>query len=159
MSKEMSLNEKLEKLMDRFEEMDEKINFGREFKTEYDVNWYTDIREAINRLEAIDNANPSEALECSLKLYKMVESAGNGNGFSLNEAWKYHNIIKQSLLKAEQDKKKLNEIEKLTYLLYSKRRKIGQEYIKWCEKNNVVFDDATNMITWVLAIKLKEWLK
>lgn len=25
-----------------------------------------------------------DALECSLKLYKMVESAGNDNGFNLN---------------------------------------------------------------------------
>lgn len=39
-----------------------------------------------------------EALECSLKLYKMVESAGNDNGFNLNEAWEYHKIIKQALL-------------------------------------------------------------
>lgn len=39
-----------------------------------------------------------EALECSLKLYKMVESAGNDNGFSLNEAWEYHETIKQALL-------------------------------------------------------------
>lgn len=39
-----------------------------------------------------------EALECSLKLYKMVESAGNDNGFNLNEAWEYHETIKQVLL-------------------------------------------------------------
>lgn len=39
-----------------------------------------------------------EALECSLKLYKMVESAGNDNGFNLNEAWEYHETIKQALL-------------------------------------------------------------
>lgn len=38
-----------------------------------------------------------DALECSLKLYKMVESAGNDNGFNLNEAWEYHKIIKQAL--------------------------------------------------------------
>ena len=67
-------------------------------------------------------------------------------------------FIKQALIQAEQDKKKLNKIEKLTHLLYSKRRKIGQEYVKWCKKNNTVFNDETNMITWVLAIKLKEVL-
>lgn len=39
-----------------------------------------------------------EAIECSLKLYKMVESAGNNNGFNLNEAWEYHENIKQTLL-------------------------------------------------------------
>lgn len=67
--------------------------------------------------------------------------------------------IKQALIQAKQDKKKLNEIEKLTHLLYSERRKIGQEYVKWCKENNTVFNDETNMITWVLAIKLKEVLK
>ena len=46
-----------------------------------------------------------EALECSLKLYKMVESAGNDNGFNLNEAWEYHKIIKQTLLKAQKQEK------------------------------------------------------
>lgn len=114
------------------------------------------LRDIKHRLESIDNANPSEALECWQWINATIPQW-------VREKDKEHpNVlepIKQALLKAEQDKKKLNEIEKLTYLLYSKRRKIGQEYIKWCEKNNVVFDDATNMITWVLAIKLKEWLK
>ena len=53
-----------------------------------------------------------EALECSLKLYKMVESAGNGNGFSLNEAWEYHETIKQTLLKAQEQEKILRVILK-----------------------------------------------
>lgn len=61
---------------------------------------YEEYQKICNRLETIENAEPSEALECSLKLYKMVESAGNGNGFSLNEAWKYHTTIKQALLKS-----------------------------------------------------------
>jgi hypothetical protein len=55
------------------------------------------IKQALLELKSIKEANPSEALECSLKLYKMVESAGNGNGFNLNEAWKYHKNIKQAL--------------------------------------------------------------
>ena len=60
------------------------------------------IAKELNRLEQIDNAKPSEALECSLKLYKMVESAGNGNCFNLNEAWEYHKTIKQALIKAQE---------------------------------------------------------
>lgn len=62
------------------------------------------VEKALTEYEAIDNAKPSEALECSLKLYKMAESAGNGNGFNLNEAWKYHKTIKQALLKAQEPK-------------------------------------------------------
>lgn len=68
------------------------------------------VYEALKRLEAIDNSNPSEAMECSLKLYKMVESAGNGKGFSLNAAWEYHNTIKQALLKAQEQEKVIIEL-------------------------------------------------
>ena len=71
------------------------------------VNCLETIKEALERLESIDNAEPSEALECSLKLYKMVESAGNGKGFSLNKAWEYHNTIKEALLKAKEPKQYL----------------------------------------------------
>ena len=53
-----------------------------------------------------------EALECSLKLYKMVESAGNDNGFNLNEAWEYHETIKQTLIKAQKQEKALEIIKK-----------------------------------------------
>ena len=68
------------------------------------------IEQALQRLEAIDNANSNEVMECSLKLYKMVESAGNGKGFSLNVAWEYHNTIKQTLLKAQEQEKVLSII-------------------------------------------------
>lgn len=94
-----------------------------------------------------------EAMECLESMYARLPQ------WDLSRNIDQYNTIKQALLKAEQDKKKLNEIEKLTYLLYSERRKIGQEYVKWCKENNTVFNDETNMITWVLAIKLKEWLK
>ena len=53
-----------------------------------------------------------DALECSLKLYKMVESAGNDKGFNLNEAWEYHKTIKQTLLKAQEQEKILSVIFK-----------------------------------------------
>ena len=66
--------------------------------------------------------------------------------------------IKQALLNAQEQERKLDKVEKLTQLLFKDRRKIGQEYIKWCEKNNAMVNDATNMVTWVLCIKLKEVL-
>jgi hypothetical protein len=63
------------------------------------------VEQAITELKTIKEANPSEAMECSLKLYKMVDSAGNGKGFSLNKAWEYHKTIKQALLKAQEQEK------------------------------------------------------
>lgn len=103
-SKEMSLNEKLEKIMDRFEEMDEKINFGSEFATEYDVNWYTDVRDALTELQQIKSAKPSEALECLEEVEKAPSFMGG------NPKYLYHikseipfmediNTIKQALMK------------------------------------------------------------
>lgn len=118
-------------------------------------NYIDIIEQALQRLEAIDNSNPSEALET---LKDML--IGNGVNDNINDY--VDNLIlpiKQALIQAEKDKKKLNEIEKLTRLLYSERRKIGQEYVKWCKENNTLFNDETNMTTWFLAIKLKEWLK
>lgn len=126
------------------------------------------IEEQLNNYKKLLNASPSEALECLNKIVESFNETTTGM-YGLGEVVvandliygfeKELNTIKQALLKAEQDKKKLNEIEKLTHLLYSERRKIGQEYVKWCKENNTVFNDETNMITWVLAIKLKEWLK
>lgn len=127
--------------------------------------YFDELEELLTEYEAIKNSKPSEAVE---KLEEIINyynepqydvcECSYPNEF--RDMWEKELItIKQALLKAEQDKKKLNEIEKLTHLLYSERRKIGQEYVKWCKENNTVFNNETNMITWVLAIKLKEWLK
>lgn len=70
------------------------------------------------------------------------------NGMSLKEMLNY---IEQAL-------QRLAEVEKLTNLKFTERRKIADEYIKWCLKNNVVIECTTNMITWGLCIKLKEVL-
>lgn len=69
------------------------------------------LKQALTELQAIKETQPSEAMEDSLKLYKMVESAGNGNGFNLNEAWEYHNIIKQALIKAQEQEKKIEKLK------------------------------------------------
>ena len=60
------------------------------------------IEQALNRLEAIDNANPSEALECLESIWCDISTN------YINE----YVAIKQALLKAEQDKKKLKELLK-----------------------------------------------
>lgn len=115
------------------------------------------VEKAIKEYEAIKNAEPSEALKCFDYIVRNLEAVIDDCAYM--DCIEHLTTIKQALLKAQEDKKKLNEIEKLTHLLYSERRKIGQEYVKWCKENNTVFNDETNMITWVLAIKLKEWLK
>lgn len=106
MSKELEALEKLKSTT----KFDGGINYSFGDKKEFKI-----IENALKRLETIDNASSSEALGCNLKLYKMVESAGNGNGFNLNEAWEYHNTIKQVLIKAQ-------EMEKVLELIKNKAR-------------------------------------
>lgn len=126
------------------------------------------VEQALLELKVIKESNPSEALEeikqiefyvgtiIGLKFIKGndVFSEAKKQDYEIFE--KKSEKIKQYILKAQEQEQKLDRVEKLTNLPFKERRKIGQEYIKWCQKNNAVFDDATNMITWVLCIKLKE---
>lgn len=59
----------------------------------------------------------------------------------------------------EKDLELLENVKSKTLLRYSARRKIAEKYLKWCKDNNVMISDATNMITWLLCFKLKEWLE
>ena len=58
---------------------------------DYDV-----VEQALKRLEAIDNANPSEALECLEKVYSRLPQ------WDLSRNVDQCNIIKQALLKAQE---------------------------------------------------------
>lgn len=79
----------------------------------------------LQNLKECDNANLNEALDCSLKLYKMVESAGNDKGFNLNEAWEYHNTIKHSLLKAIKQEDKVKAFDLIN------EKDIDIKLLKW----------------------------
>ena len=57
------------------------------------------IENALQRLESIDNSNPSEAMECLERLSKEIQQY---------DSWiKYINTIKQALLKAQEPKQYL----------------------------------------------------
>jgi len=73
---------------------------------EYNVTDYLDtIETALQRLEAIDNSNPSEALEC---LEKIIDNLDDYADFEIKqEANEYINTIKQALLKAQEPKQYL----------------------------------------------------
>lgn len=114
----------------------------------------TDMAQEISRLYEIENAKPSIALECLENIKNFEGSYG-----TLYDSYCEELVtIKQALLKAQEQEQKLDRVEKLTQLIFKERRKMGEEYIKWCEKNNAKYDDATTMITWVLCFKLKEVL-
>lgn len=56
---------------------------------------YTTLKEALQRLEAIDNANPSEALECLEEMYEVSCD-------SRKPEYNLYETIKQALLKAQE---------------------------------------------------------
>ena len=63
------------------------------------------VKQALQRLEAIDNAKPSEALECFDKLVKQIELDEDTDYLEIRNA---HITVEQALLKAE---KELNALE------------------------------------------------
>lgn len=96
-----------------------------ELKNDKNVNKSLDIIEqALQRLEAIDNTNPSKVLEelemlhdCSTAIQELpssnwVEYAENEAELDLKLYFGYENI-KQALLKAQEDKKKVEALKEL----------------------------------------------
>lgn len=70
------------------------------------------VRKALHRLEAIDNAVPSEALKCVeyIKSQSPIYYDANGDKFYVFE--KEFDTIKQSLLKAQKEHKALEIIKR-----------------------------------------------
>ena len=106
--------------------------------------YYDILDEAINRLEAIDNANPSEALECLDKLL---------DGYSKGMAGRsYYDTIKQALLKAQ-------EQEKVLSIMFTKTVSIFQ--LSCCknvdEYNDLKFNDNEKLTKDEFDL-LKRWL-
>ena len=76
-----------------------------------DTEEYEIIKKALQRLEAIDNAKPSEALECleELGTHRIEYREGFELGYTKTMPFKStieYKIIQQTLLKAQEQKKK-----------------------------------------------------
>ena len=88
----------------------EELNYNLDLtKTTTYINHYYDIKQALQRLEVIDNAKPSEALEILYNNAKLdrdrIERGGvvtYAEEIEYNEGIKpYYDIVKQALLKAQ----------------------------------------------------------
>ena len=93
MSKELEPIDALDKLLDGYSK-------GMAGRSYYDI-----VREALQRLEEIDNANISEVLECLECLYCVPDD------YRSNDRAKDYETIKQALLKAEKYEKIILGIE------------------------------------------------
>lgn len=80
--------------------LEEDLSVRDIYENEYDI-----VKNALQRLESIDNANPSEALECLERLEYYHTRSVSDLGCKEHRL-KDISTIKQALLKAEQDKKK-----------------------------------------------------
>ena len=72
--------------------------------------WHETIEQALQRLESIDNANPSEALKC----LEVIENALWDDDFHYQRHSKLLDTIEQALLKAQEPKQylKWKDLEK-----------------------------------------------
>ena len=121
------------------------------------------LQQALTRLDNIDNANFGEALNKLKENTEMFDEIAKENDHTYKEdtvidAYVYHAnniVIEQALTKAQENEEKL---EVLMHLSFKNRRKIGEEYIQWCEKNKARVDDVTNMVTWLLCIRFRRLL-
>ena len=66
------------------------------------------VKQSLERLEAIEKANPSEALKALDKLAKQIELDEDTDYFEIRNA---HITVEQALLKAEKDEKIILGIE------------------------------------------------
>ena len=87
------------------------LNFGDELRI---------IEQALQRLEAIDNANPSEALR-ELSIIRHLEIGFDKNGNPLNVGMvDGFETIKQALLKAQEQEKENAELKKVLSIIKEK---------------------------------------
>ena len=88
---------------------------------------YEEYKKMNNRLEQIDNANPSEALEC-LEKHKNMLIENNGD-FIAFECLKVYQVCKQALLKQQ-------EQEKVTEII--KEYQVDMWLLKQCDYENYI---------------------
>ena len=153
------MNDKVFEALSELEEEAKWCNHDGETLTKYDEERFNVIKQALLELKEIKEAKPSEALEDSLKLYKMVESAGNGKDFDLVEAWKYHSYlveawkyhdtIKQTLTTKSKKEQAFDVIvEKpfvcanaINYIKINKKNPVMLDYDHYCMAVNLVLKE------------------
>ena len=94
------------------------------------------IEEALQRLESIDNAEPSEALECLGKVYSRLPQ------WDLSRNVNQCNIIKQALLKAQKSLKAVQLIKTKSKKNYNLALVVDSgTYEQYCEQFKYFLDD------------------
>lgn len=85
--------------------LEEDLSVRDIYETEYGI-----VEQALQRLESIDNSNPSEALEC---LEALEQDIKDRVILAEDRQLKLCAVIKQALLKAQKEHKALEVLEKI----------------------------------------------
>ena len=95
------------------------------------------IKQALQRLESIDNANPSEALECLDKLAKQIELDEDTDYLEIRNA---HITVEQALLNSEKEHKALEIIKKKNVSVWGFRNRVFGYQKK--QNGNITINDT-----------------
>ena len=111
------------------------------------------VLNALQRLEAIDNAKPSEAMQGVDMLYANAIDLTSENTKYLPEYLKpIRDIIKQALIKAQEQEKENTEYKKVLKIIKEKRVNIH-----WIEKCKTLDEYNDTLNPWEFAITQEEF--
>lgn len=144
----------MSKELEEFEEMYNWIycNTGTTYEDDVKLDKIRkNVKSALQRLESIDNANPSEALECLERFFNSRKIYEPNNTFVFDCITRL-NSIKQALIKAQEQEKVLEIIFKKT---------VGIFQLSCCknvyEYNDLKFNDNEKLTEEEFDL-LKRWL-
>lgn len=114
-SKELDALERVDDYVDKDYDYCQRGDYSKDYKL---------IKQALQRLEAIDNANPSKAMDYMKSLFKCWEHLVKKDNLEIKEVEleKYifkenYDAIKQALIKAQEQEKVLEIIKKKNVLI------------------------------------------
>lgn len=154
----------MSKELEALKRMEYFVNEEMGIKTFKQSGWHIEgtddyqlVKEGLERLEAIDNANPSKALEYvngkiadledDLQHYTMVEK-DKCKEFFIREDLKQFTIIKQYILKAQELEKLLNAIIKKNVNVWRFKADADIDY-EYYKSNSILYHDVVhnNLLT------------
>ena len=106
--------------------------------------YYETIKQGLQHLEAIENANPSEALECLENWYNTQSPKTKMYEYEL-----HYRIIKQALIKAQEQEKILKEkkVELMSLYLSSSAEEYNNQFVR--DENKLTQNEFELLKRWL----------
>lgn len=107
------------------------------------VNCFETIFNGLKRLESIDNANPSEALECLDKMAKQIELDEDTDYWEIRNA---HKTVENALQKAQEQEKVLEIIKENPSIVMAVKRYSTYDNFKANNMNSNITEEEFNLL-------------